>query len=756
MTEILSKEFSRTAFLKGGGAMVVGFSIFGAGFANRARGAESPYASHGGYDPTAVDSFIVIHPDNTATIRTGRPELGSGVATGLLMIAGEELNMGMTQLRFVQPDTRDAPNTGAVAGSNGTTNAGQMVRAAAVAAYQALLDLGAARLGVPKTSLTVSDGIIVGGGRSVSYGDLLGDKLFNVRMATTSLQPGAGASKPRSAYKLVTTRVPRLDIPDKASGKYTYIHNVRVPGMLHGRVVVPPGQAAFGHVDTIVSIDRSSIKHLKDVQIVRRDNFLGVVAPREYDAIQAAAQLKVTWADPPPLPGVGNIWKQMRDHDSAGQSTQRYQVNVGNVDPAYAAAAKKVSATFKYHYNGHVPIGPSCAIADVTNNGALIIANPQGAHDMRTRIAAMLGLPEQVVRIKFFEGASTFGSAPYRECMYQAALLSQAVGKPVRLQYMRWNEHGYDNYGPAQLMDVRGAVDANGKIVAYDYTVFAIPYYTTHYPLLQIGETSAPPGLGNADTNNSGTQYNLANRRVLSKSLPLLNNYFKSITLRAPLAPATVFGSEQMVDELAHLSGMDPVAFRLNNISTATDRRWLGTLETVARISGWQPRVAASSLANGTVVSGRGVALGGYAGSMAGVVADIDVNRKTGKIVVKHLYASQDNGFTVMPTGVENQMSGSLIQGASRALYEAVVFDRKRVTSTDWVTYPIMRFQDTPKVTTAVVQRLELNPSGAGEPPTVPAGAAIANAFFDATGVRIREAPMTPGRVRAVLAAAGK
>ena len=506
-----------------------------------------------------------------------------------------------------------------------------------------------------------------------------------------------------------------------------------------------------------------------------------MVAPKEWDAIQAAAQLKVTWADPPAISGVGNIWRQMRAFDTAGQAPAKYSVDFGNVGSAVTSAAHVVSQTYAYHYNGHGPIGPACAVADVTSDGALVMQNSQNCYAVRGLLQPLLGLPLNKIRVQYWEGSSTYGNSVARyESGLAAAVMSQLAGAPVRLQFMRWDDHGWDNYGPAQLMDIRGAVDAKGNIVATDYTAFTIPLYTTN-PTTQLTGTSTAviSTSADADTDDgTGTQYSLPNRRVTTKTLPLGNHYFKTSFLRAPLAPQSLFGYEQMIDELAHAANMDPYQFRLQNIASNqveasrglpfTWDRWKNVLIEAGRLANWQPRVAASNVSGANVATGRGIALGGYAGTMTGVIAEVDVNKKTGKIVLKHVYCAQDTGLTVYTGGVENQAVGSIVMGASRALFEEVSFDKKRVTSLDWVSYPIMRFKDAPKVTFSIIQRTDIPAvdsgtvaadgvlaTGSGEPPTAPMAAAIANAFFDATGVRIREAPMTPGRVRATLAAGG-
>jgi CO/xanthine dehydrogenase Mo-binding subunit len=747
--------FSRRAFLQGGGALIVACSL-----PSRAGASTSASLELGD-----VDSFIAIRPDNTALVKTGRVEVGQGTTTGLLLLVAEELDLGIDQLVFVRHDTSVTPNTGGTLGSSSVALAGPRLRSAAATARQALLELGSRRLGVPVPNLTVERGVVSGDGRSVSYGELVGGRLVGVDMAEPVLAPGAAPSKPVNSYTLVgVARVPRVDIPAKVTGTYTYVHGLRIPGMLHGRVVRPLGQGAYGDgtATGIISVDERSIRGIGDARVVRRGDFLGVVASREYDAIQAATTLKVVYAEPPEISGSGGLWAQLRAFDAAGQAAARLQVNDGDVDAAIAGAARSVSASYAYHYQGHMPIGPSCAVADVTADAALVCANPQDAFRLRDRLAEILALPRERVRVQYWEGASTFGNSPSRfDTAEAAAVMSQLAGAPVRLQFMRWDEHGWDNYSPPVLADLRGAVDGSGKIVALDYAALAIPEMAMESVATSqhVGIPLQPPGLGSANTTCSGTQYDIPNRRVTAKSMPLRDNFFKTSALRGPLTPQTCFGSEQLIDELAYAARSDPVAFRLANISTQQVNegfnQWRDALVAVARLANWRPRAAAGAVSRGEVVSGRGVALGGFAGSQAAVVAEVDVNRRTGKVTAKHLYVALVAGLTVYREGVLGQLEGNLIMGASRALHEEVAFDRRRSTSLDWSTYPIMRFKDHPQVSCTIVQRLDLASTGAGEPPQAPIVAAIANACFDATGVRMRAAPLTPGRVRATLAAAG-
>jgi len=799
------KEFSRKTFLKGGGVLVVAFSTLGASIgASTAKATGGTFDSFGPYDSQSLDSWLAVHGDNSVSVKLGMIELGQGSTTGLLMIAAEELNLAMSQMKMISNDTDVTPNQGGTYGSQAVHVGGMQTRAAAAAAYQTLLGMASTQLAVPMGSLSVSNGVVSGGGKQVTYGQLIGDKLFNVEIpasynlvalpgfggppsAGPGLNPGQPGTKSISTYSIVGSNPgpPRIDIPAKVLGTYTYVHSIRVPGMLHGRIVRPRGQGAYGGGTNpqVISVDPTSIAHIPAAKIVQKGNFIGVVAPLEYDAIQAAAQLKVTWAAMPTIPGVGDLWGQMRQEDGTGQTLLIPYGGIGNVDPAIASAAHTVADTFSYSYNGHFPIGPSCAVADVTSSGARVFTNSQDCYSSRGGIQAALGLaglnlPTNHIRVTYAEGSSVYGTSPYDDANQAAAVMSYLAGAPVRLQWMRWDEQGWDHYAPAQLMDVRGAVDAKGNILATDFTHFNIPFYGTEVNQQELGAPATPLGFNFIDTTNMGSQYAIPNQRVTLKQLPLNNQYFSVSFMRAPLAPGSVFGYEQLIDELAYTAKMDPVAFRLQNMTSNTFEasqglpftwnRWRNVLTEVAQLANWQSKVANSTAQSGNTVTGRGVALGGFAGTMAGIVADISLNKKTGKISVSNLYGAQDTGLTVYMGGVENQAVGSMTQGLSRALHEQVTFNKTNVTSLDWVTYPILRFMDAPKITFSVIQRTDI-PSvdsgsvaadgalatGSGEPPTAPIAAAVANAFFDATGVRIKQTPMAPDRVRYVLKTAG-
>jgi nicotinate dehydrogenase subunit B len=751
------KEFSRRSFLRGGGSLVIGMSLAGT-VADRAGAANDPgatSASHSGAvagppDPKQIDSWLQVNPDNSVTLFHGWAELGQGSPTAVRMIAAEELGLSMDQVDAAQVDTNVSLSAFAAASSSTLTAMGATsMRGAAAAARTLLLGMASAQLGAPAASLSVSNGVVSGGGKSIGYGQLMAGKLFNSTLAAVN----PTLTSP-SNFRLIGTPVPRIDIPAIVTGQTTYVQNIKVPGMLHGRVVRPLGQGALIQGATLLALDESSVAHIPGIQIVRKGNFVGVVAPLEWDAIQAAAQLKATWDDTPMLPGDGNLDAALRD--PANLKSSALAVDNGDVGTGLAGAAKTVSASYFSAYQSHAPLGPNCAVADVTANGALILCGSQAPYLLtRASVSAALGLPAASVRVELYPFSGTYGHSAYDDASISAALLSQAVGKPVRVQFMRWDEHGWDQFGPAQATDVSAGIDADGKLVAYDYTAYNHGWTQVVESAAQLAGTPLPPVPGGQiDTVNSASFYTIPNRRVTSKTVDGYKGFLKGIWLRAPGAPQAVFASEQTIDALAHAAGLDPIAFRIQNIDatqTAGVARWIGALDAVAKAAAWTPAVSASRLSSADVVSGRGVAVGGFAGSYPAIIADITVHKKSGVIKVDHVYAAQDAGTTVNPASVENQMVGCLIQGCSRALIEEVHFTKVRQTSLDWVSYPVLRFMDAPSVTTVVVQRLDQPSSGSGEPTTAAVPAAIANAFFDATGARLYRMPMTPAEVRGAL-----
>ena len=731
--------FPRRDLLKAGGALLIGFAIRDVSRAQTPEGV-ALVTGPDQPDPNRLDTWIAIHADNTATIFIGFVELGQGCTTALLQMAAEELDLSMSQVKSVRLESHTMPNQGGTVASASVARGGPRIRSAAAEARQALLKMASQKLDLPVDRLTVSDGVVsvVGDPRkSVTYGQLVGGQPFNLPYT------GTAPPKPFRDYKVVGQRIPRLDIPDKAAGKYVHMQHVRIPGMWHGRVVRPAGQGAYGDGARVLSVDEASIAEIQGARVIRKRDFIGVVAPNEWDAVRAARQLKVAWDRPAALPGTAGLHQQMRN----AKTNDRMVLDNGNVTTAFASAAHVVSQTYRGPYQAHAPFGPNCALADVKTDSALVMCSTQNIYDTRRKVAQVLGLAIEKVAVRYYEGSGTYGRSCYDDAALAAAILSQAAGQPVRVQFMRWDEHGWDNFGPAQLADIRVGIDAAGKIVAYEYHGWQHNWGTTETSQqLAVGTPAAEsPGPGSQEVSNFnlGAMYAIPNMRLVNHHVDG-TRLLKGSNLRSPLDVSFSFAQEQTMDELASLAGLDPYEFRRRNIK---DEHWLGVLDAVAHAANWTPRSGERRQTGSRIATGRGIALGTHTSSYAAAVADIEVDRETGKVVARHLYGAIDAGLCVNPGCLENQISGMLVQAASRTLKEEVTFSSTSVTSLDWDSYPILRFEECPAVTPIVVQHVDQKPSGGGEEMMGPAAAAIANALFDATGVRLREYPLTPARV---------
>ena len=740
----VTATFPRRDLLKAGGTLLIGFAMPRVGLTQEpvgvalALGPDQP-------DQQLLDTWIAIHADNTATVFIGYAELGQGNSTALLQIAAEELDLDISALKTTRLETDRAPNQGGTVASASISLGGPRIRSAAAEARLALLNLAAAKLNAAVDELAVSNGVVsIRGnpGRSVQYGELLGDQPFDLPFT------GTAEVKAVRDYKIVGTSVPRKDIPDKASGTYLHMQHVRVPGMLHGRVVRPRGQGSYGDGARVVDVDAASIADIDGAQLVRRDNFVGVVAPQEWDAVRAAQQLRVSWDRPSTLPGTAGVHAQMR----AATTNDRVVLETGDIEAAFSRAAEVVAETYHGPYQAHAPFGPNCALADVKPDSAVLMCSTQNIYETREKIAHVVGLPVEQVRVCYYEGSGTFGHSCYDDAAQAAALLSQATGSPVRVQFMRWDEHGWDNYGPAHLADVRVGVDSEGTILGYEYHGWQHDWMITEtseqLALATPAAESSGPVAQEISPLNLGSMYAIENRRLVNHRVDGVNGYLKGSYLRSPLDISIAFASEQTIDELAYRSGTDPYQFRRRNMN---DPRWLAVLDAVAQAASWSPRRAASAGSGARLVTGRGIALGTHLSSYAAAVAEIEVDIETGRIVAKHLYGALDAGLAVNPGFLENQITGMLVQAASRMLKEEVTFSDTNVTSLDWSSYPILRFDECPLVTAIVIQRTDEPSSGGGEEVLSPAAAAIANALFDAIGIRLREYPLTPARVLAAL-----
>jgi nicotinate dehydrogenase subunit B len=727
---------TRRSLLQAGAAMVVAFQLPGVRQAHAQFAGPAPKGSQ-------VDAWLVIHENNTASIYLGRAEFGNGTTTGMLQVAADELDLEMAQVKAIPLETGITRDQGVQVSSSSIQQAGPNLRMAAAEARQALVAAAAQRFGVAASELDVRAGVIStreATPRRVTYGEMLGGKRFDLQIS------GNAPLKHPSQYRIVGTRVPRLDIPAKAKGEYEYMPYVTLPGMLHGRVVRPAGQG--GVPPRVKSIDESSIAGIPGARVLRVGDVVGVVAPKEWHAIKAAAALKVDWDMPPVLSGDRKLEQRMR----AEKTTDSVLVETGNAESAFAGSPHQVKGSFFGPYESHAPFGPNCAVADVRADTALIVCSTQTLYPTRNELAKVLGMPPEQVRVRYVEGAGTFGHSCYDDVAQAAALLSKAAGAPVRVQFSRGQELGWDNYGPAHAADIRASCGPDGKLTSYEYHGWQHAWYPTETTAVMaqgIKVEKLRSGISTiVNKVSAGGIYTVPNRRIVNHDIAGLTGYLKGSYLRSPLDLSICFGSEQVLDVLAFKARLDPIEFRRRNIS---DARWLGALEAVEKASGWKPRVASTAAGRGAKRRGRGVGLGTHFVSHGAAVAEIEVDMKTGVIRVLHLYGALDAGLIVNPASVEQQIEGMMIQATSRVLHEQVQFDETGVTSLDWASYPILRFNEAPTITPIVISRPEFPSTGAGEEVLAATGAAIANAFFDATGKRLHERPMTKERVLAVL-----
>ena len=718
-----------------------------------------------------VDSWLSVGKDGSISVLTGKVELGTGTATATRQIVAEELDVAFEKTALVQGITGQTVDQGYTAGSQTMrTQWATGLRIAAANARAALLQLASAKLGVPAASLTVANGVVSVQGdssKSVSYGDLVTGKL-NAKISQQV------KTKPSSSYKVVGKPLPREDVPAKVTGEFTYVQDVRVAGMVHARVVrpmrpSPEGTASAKAVTmkgtlanaSLVSADESSVKNLPGfLKLVTKGDFVAVVAEREEQAIAAAQALKVTWNDKQLLPDQAGLYDAL---SKAKVDNTRVIQNEGDVEASISGAAKVMTATYNYPYQAHGSIGPSAAVADVHDGKAEVWSPTQGVYQLRSAIATALNLQAQNVRVNYVEGSGCYGINGADDASLAAAMISQAVGKPVRVQFMRADEISFENFGTPMVMTLRAGLDAGGKIVGWDYKGWTAnrggrPGPPANIPsgvLAGFPESAPPkspppsPPLGD-DGLNSTPWYTFDNLRVLSYGV--YQPWLFTGPLRSPSRLQNTFATESFMDELAAAVGQDPVAFRLKH--AGSDARLKAVIDEASKLAEWQARPSPGPAQSGTTKTGRGIAAVRYEGNSAWVAAVITlaVDTTSGAIKVTQVAVAHDCGVIVNPDGLTAQVEGNVVQGLSRSLKEEIKFDKSGVLSTDWTSYPIMTFPELPSdLRIKLIDHPDLPALGAGESTISVIAAAIGNAIFDATGKRIRTVPFTPERVKAAL-----
>jgi len=784
--DIFGATLTRSKFVKGAGAMVVGLSVVGAGVgAKAANAADVPLLPGTKYSPNpgVSDAWFTIHADGTITMRTGIAEMGQGSAsTAFAQIAADELNVPYSAItEVVIGDTDRTPGGGIAAGFMflGAPN----IRKVAAYIYQTLLSMASTQLGAPVGSLTVKDGVISGGGKTVSYGQLVGGKALNLSIPVTGDATsflgltvlGNPPTKPMGQYNVVGHSIPMRTIPPIVSGQATYVGDVRLPGMLHARVVHPPGLGS-----KLISVGKLDKKQFPSTQVVVKGNLVAVVDPVEYTAIQASAVLaaKTKWTKWEGLPGSGNLFSAMRklDYSTAPVLTG---VNTGNAEAAFQSAATKLTATYEYPVEKHAPIGPTCAVGDVKSDGTIWVhMHGQNPSMLRGEIAVMMKTPVDNVIVRWYDGSGHYGrsNGGNTGAEEEAVILSAAVGKPVRVQWMRADDMQWSTQAPPEMSDVAAGLDASGKLVS-----FRVNHYSTAgqddrlvgallagLPTMAAPAASPPPGSFSGITHGISDpwMYDVV-PNALQKGFGSWNigqgtpstdpNYEMNVglrghSMRTPGQRQQNFAHESMLNELAAAAKVDPIQFRINH---TTAQRLVNVLNIVKQKSGWETRPSPSAKASTSAdkeLIGQGCAAMLRSNTYWACTVKVSVVPKTGKVRVLNLVTAVDPGTVVNPVQLKRMVEGGAVMGVSESLHEGVTFNKSTITSRDWVSFPILRIAELPDIEVEIVN----NPSvgsigGAGEGPNGFVPAAIANAIFDATGKQPRRVPFTPRYIRQLL-----
>ncbi|MFO1313393.1 MAG: molybdopterin cofactor-binding domain-containing protein [Burkholderiales bacterium] len=728
---------SRRDFVKAGGALVVTFAL-----APRAAAvAETLPRPQRTVAPDEVASYLAIDANGSVTLYSGKVEIGTGALTALAQIVAEELCAPLDRVATVQGDTALTPNQGPTYASLTIQQGGMQIRRAAATAREALLDLASRRLGEPKAELEIRQGIVSrrSGGEGLSFAQLVSERSLMLK-----LDPAAPLKDPKD-YGIVGTPVPRRDIPAKIFGTFTFVQDVKLPGMLHARMVHP---AAVGAKLTAWN-DTACRKIPGYVRAVRQGNFLAVVATDEWAAIRASTAIVANWSAWSGLPDESRLFEYVRRSRVARNEVLQV---AGDSAAALTGPGTTLRATYELAMNTHGSIGPSCAVADFRDGRLTVWTPTQASHLLREQIAFMLRLPLERVRCIFVEGAGCYGRNGADDCSSEAALIAKEVGKPVRLQWMRQDEHGWDPKCPPTLLDYRARVDG-GRIAAWEADVFMPerPARRSGVTLLAAASAGLPRWGGGTGIYNPGLgiPYLIANNKLTAHWLA--DTPLPAAWIRAPGRMQNTFGNESFVDEIAAATGADPFDIRVRHLD---DRRGLELLERLRGFAKWEPR-GSRPRDVGPLARGRGMAYVKYelVRTYVGMVADVTVNRTTGGIKLDRVFVVHDCGQIINPDGLRNQIEGNVVQALSRSLIEKLTFSRSAVTSLDWGSYPILTFPDVPSVAIELIDRRDEVPWGAGEPTTAVVPAAVANAVFDATGARLRSVPFRP---EAVLAALGR
>lgn len=721
--------------------------------------------------PAQLDTYLKIDETGRVTAFFGKMDMGQGVDISIAQIVAEELDLPMDRVDVVMGDTALTVNQGGASGSTGIERGANPLRNAAAEARRVLLEMGAERLGVDTEEVAVAEGAVhlrADPTRRFGYGELIGGGHFDVRLEWNGSYgnaldaQGSAAPKDPSEYRVVGQSFPRRDLPEIVMGTHEYIVDVRVPDMMHGRVVRPP---VAGSVP--VTVDAESIGAISGARVVREGDYLGVVAEREWDAIRAAQQLEVTWSEvEPPFPEMEDLYDHIRRapvvRESAGGGRGAdVAPDRDAVEAALARADRVLQAEYEFPFQSHGSMGPACAVCDCRGDSATLWTGSQKPHYAAEGVANILGLPAGNVRGIWVPGPGSYGRNDAGDAAMDAAVMSRAVGRPVRVQGMRAEGTAWDPKAPASVHFARAGLDAAGNVLGYEmrmkgFSAGDVESNESNPSYSYAGQLLDWPNASVHRLNNPGDRYEFpVNVRYWQTIAPLLERAspLRTAHLRDPLGPQNHFASECFMDEMAVAAVADPVEFRLRYLP---DGRDADVLRAAAERYGWEPAVPGpGTLPSSGVVMGRGVAYTRRGLPVVAVIADVEVDLDTGRVWPRRFVVASDQGIVVNPLWLRRTIEGNIIHAVSRTLHEEVRFTPERVTSVDWISYPILEMVDAPEeIDIVLVNRPELPPYGAGEPSTRTVPPAIANAVFDATGLRIRRAPFTRERILAALQAA--
>jgi CO/xanthine dehydrogenase Mo-binding subunit len=746
---------SRRAILKTGGALVVsvgtpiGLDTVLAIDAAQAQSIRPPLM------PDELSSYIAVDSEGGVSAYYGKTDTAQGVFTAIGQIVAEELDVPFARVKVVMGDTATTVNQGGASRQSGLQFAGKQLRMAAAEARRVLIEMAAAKLDVHADALTVTDGVVSNGHSKVSYAELIGGRYFSVkldwnkRIGNELYAPGKAKPKPPKDYRIVGQSFPRDDIAPKVYASEDFVSDVKLPGMVHGRVIRPPIAGAVP-----VAVDESSIKDVPGARVVREKDFIGVVADKEWDAVKAAQKLKIQWSDtkPPFLDQAllydhirnAPVRKRVAEHDDGPK-----------VDEAFRNAARVIAAEYEWPFQSHASMGPACAVVEIKDGAATLWTGSVKSHYARDGVAAILGLPPEKVRGIWKPGAGAYGRNDAGDAAMDAAVLAKHVGRPVRLQYMRADATGWDPKAPAYVQRARAAIDPSGMVMGYEFITKGFSVLEVNSNESKSHDTLAGQLLGAPlqPTDMSrvpGDSYAFPNKRLAWETIPPLLDRACPLRTAHMRDPGMVhFGSECFVDEVAAALGIDPVEFRLRHISQPRDA---AVVKAAAEASGWQARPSPRLDQAGDKLSGRGVSYAYRDGTRAAIVAEVEIDRSTGRVWARKFTVAQDCGLIINPEGIKRVIEGNVVQGLSRTLLEEVKFDTNNVLSIDWRSYPILDIIEAPETIDCVlINRPDVEATGAGEAAMRSLAAAVGNAIFDATGVRMRRAPFTPERVKAAL-----